>query len=112
MKIELIRNGKTEVARSILQTLPDWFGIPESLEEYVVDAASQPMLACVLAEQTVGFLTLEKHNELNTEIAAFGALPNFHRRGIGRQLIAAAEDQVGLNSYSINQVCANGPMHC
>lgn len=33
---------KKEITQNILQALPDWFGIPESREEYIQDSVNKP----------------------------------------------------------------------
>lgn len=36
---------KQRIARLILESLPDWFGIPEAREEYIEKSAKQPFFA-------------------------------------------------------------------
>lgn len=43
IEITEIRDGrqKREIAREILEALPDWFGIPEARETYIADSQCQ-----------------------------------------------------------------------
>ena len=34
--------SKAHITRTILEALPDWFGIPESTEEYIADSMGKP----------------------------------------------------------------------
>ena len=33
---------KKSITQNILKALPEWFGIPESMEEYIQDSAGKP----------------------------------------------------------------------
>ena len=43
MKIEIIENQqqKKAIVRTILEALPDWFGVPESREQYIAASADE-----------------------------------------------------------------------
>ena len=36
---------KQTIAREVLEDLPEWFGIPESKEEYIRESAGMPFFA-------------------------------------------------------------------
>ena len=40
----------------MLESLPDWFGIPEAREEYIEKSVKQPFFAAFDGENAVGFL--------------------------------------------------------
>lgn len=50
---------KKQIARDILERLPEWFGIPEARENYIEGSAGQIFLAARNNNETVGFLCLE-----------------------------------------------------
>ncbi|MBE7009773.1 MAG: GNAT family N-acetyltransferase, partial [Ruminococcaceae bacterium] len=50
------KNEKKRIAREILEALPEWFGIPESREEYITQSAEQLFFAAEEDGETVGFL--------------------------------------------------------
>ena len=44
MQIKIIVSDadKEIIARTILESLPDWFGIPEATDEYIADSNGKP----------------------------------------------------------------------
>ncbi|MBX9877364.1 MAG: GNAT family N-acetyltransferase [Candidatus Obscuribacterales bacterium] len=87
-KIELVENGKEKFAENILRQLPDWFGIEESILNYLSDIGKMPTyFASNEAGDKTGFATIHFHNASTAEIHVMGILPQFHGQGIGRQLV-------------------------
>ena len=41
-----VLTGRGDICREVLESLPEWFGIPASVENYVAAADELPMLAC------------------------------------------------------------------
>ena len=50
--------SKAHITRTILEALPDWFGIPESTEEYIADSTGKPFFCACDGDRPVGFLYL------------------------------------------------------
>ncbi|MBX9770192.1 MAG: GNAT family N-acetyltransferase [Candidatus Obscuribacterales bacterium] len=87
-RIELVENDKTQLAETILRQLPDWFGIEQSLLNYLSDISKMPTYFAVNeAGNYVGFATLHYHNTATAEIHVMGVLPTFHGQGIGTLLV-------------------------
>ena len=63
---------KRRIARFILESLPDWFGIPEAREEYIEKSAKQPFFAAFDGENTVGFLCLAETGKDTAELCVMG----------------------------------------
>jgi len=86
--------GQSTVCAPILRALPAWFGIEEATAQYIRDIEKMPTLLAVLQESgdVVGFLTLNYHTAYAAEIHVMGVLPSMHRRGVGRALVARAEE--------------------
>jgi len=82
---------KSPICESILRTLPDWFAIETALLQYAQEAADLSMLVAVEDGAAIGFVTLRQHSAQSWEIHAMGVRPAWHRHGIGRHLLAAAE---------------------
>ncbi len=104
MKVIRQTDNKDTICRQVLEALPHWFGIAESVDQYVADASKQLMFVAQDQSQLVGMITLQQHNSLNIEIAAMGVMPDHHRNGIGRQLVAAAEQfarQAGAKAMTV-----------
>jgi ribosomal protein S18 acetylase RimI-like enzyme len=97
------------VAEAVMRALPEWFGLEESLLEYVEAARTLPTLIASEATRDVGFLTIKQHTAGSAEIVAMGVLPDRHHRGVGRELLEAAAAQVTANETRLLQVKTLGP---
>ena len=48
---------KASIARTILEALPDWFGIPEATEEYITDSKGKPFFVLMKEKSLLAFST-------------------------------------------------------
>ena len=87
---------KQRIARLILESLPDWFGIPEAREEYIEKSVKQPFFAAFDGENAVGFLYLAETGRDTAELYVMG--------GVGKMLFAAAKQRAKELGYSFLQV--------
>ena len=92
------------IAREILEALPDWFGIPESREQYIKESADQPFFAAYIMGKPVGFLCLKETGKETVELCVMGVLKEYHRKGIGRKLFERATEKAKGSGYSFMQV--------
>ena len=106
MKIEIIENQqqKKEIVRAILEALPDWFGVPESREQYIAASADEILVAAMENGQHVGFLCLKETGKDTMELAVMGVLQGWHRRGVGRALFDAARAAARAMGFAFMQV--------
>ena len=95
---------KRNIARTILESLPDWFGIPEATEEYIADSKSRPFFCAYDGDTPVGFLYLKETGRHTVELAVMGVLKEYHRQGVGRKLFAEAKNEAKRQGYSFIQV--------
>ena len=95
---------KGSIARTILESLPDWFGIPEATEEYIADSKGRPFFCAYADDVPVGFLYLKETGRHTVELAVMGVLKDFHRQGVGRKLFAEAMNEAKRIGYSFIQV--------
>ena len=95
---------KKTVARQILEALPEWFGIPESTENYISQSAEQVMFASYDNEKPVGFICLKETGKDTVELAVMGVRKEYHRKGIGKELFNAAKQAAKDKGYSFFQV--------
>lgn len=95
---------KRSIARAILESLPDWFGIPEATEEYIADSDGKPFFCAYDGEMPVGFLCLKETGRHTVELAVMGVLKEYHRQGVGRKLFAEAKNEAKRLGYSFIQV--------
>ena len=95
---------KQRITRSILTALPEWFGIPESTENYIRESANEIMVASFEEEKANGFLCLKETGKDTVELAVMGVLKEYHRKGIGKALFKCAKDSLKESGYSFIQV--------
>lgn len=95
---------KKAIARQILEALPEWFGIPESTENYISESANQDMFVAYEDDKSVGFICLKETGKDTVELAVMGILKEYHRKGIGRRLFDCARMTAKEKGYSFIQV--------
>lgn len=88
----------------ILRALPDWFGIEDSLLEYVDAARRLPGFLARLGGDVVGVLLVARHFPESAEIHLMAVHPEHHRQGIGRALVVAAVDHLAADGTRLLQV--------
>jgi GNAT superfamily N-acetyltransferase len=89
----------------ILRSLPEWFGIPEAIDEYAREVASLPTLVC----EDAGFVALKTHSPFAAEIYVMGVMRERQTQGIGTALVDAAEDRLRAEGVEYLQVKTLGP---
>jgi N-acetylglutamate synthase-like GNAT family acetyltransferase len=88
----------------ILRALPDWFGIEESIVQYIKDADEMPTMLAKDDDVVVGFLTIKTHFSKTAEIHCMGILPQYHGKGIGKILIKKLENYLKDSGVKMLQV--------
>ena len=101
---EVSADKKQSIAREILEALPDWFGIPESREQYIKESADQAFFGAYILDKPVGFLCLKETGKETVELCVMGVLKEYHRKGIGRKLFETARETAKRSGYSFMQV--------
>ena len=97
-------NEKQAIARKVLEALTDWFEVEESREEYISGCINWTFFAAKEEEEAVGFLCLKKTGEATVELAVMGVSKDYHRSGIGRQLVERAKEAAKVQGYQFMQV--------
>jgi ribosomal protein S18 acetylase RimI-like enzyme len=97
------------VCEEILRSLPAWFGIESALLEYAAQGAVLPTWIGAGHDGPVGFVTLREHFPESAEINCIAVRPEFHRRGLGRALLLAAEEHARGRGAGYLQVKTMGP---
>ncbi len=88
----------------VLRTVPQWFGVEESLLEYAANTAT---LATFVAEDDgliVGFVSLRQHFTASWEVDCIAVEGERRNQGIGRALHARAEDWLRGQGVELLQV--------
>jgi ribosomal protein S18 acetylase RimI-like enzyme len=88
------RLNQAFLCEPILRLLPQWFGIESAIVHYVQEIDRLPTLLASSQKQVVGFLAIKQHNEFAAEIYVMAVHPQFHRQGIGKQLVKTAEKKL------------------
>lgn len=95
---------KEKISREILNDLPEWFGMPESTEEYITDSQDKPFIACFMDNEAVGFVVLNSTSVDCADIFVMGIKKNYHRMGIGTKINDAYEKLAKKLGYTYTQV--------
>jgi ribosomal protein S18 acetylase RimI-like enzyme len=112
VNIRSLHPGEHTTCETVLRCLPDWFGIDESLRQYVADAADTSRFESFVADdggRVLGFVTLRRHFAESGEIHCMGVVPEFHGKGVGRSLVARVESVLRQAGASYLQVKTMGP---
>ena len=84
------KQEKKEISYSILKSLPKWFGIPESTQEYINESGKLPFFAAIDNSKPIGFISIKENNQYTAEIYVMGVLPDYHKQNIGKALFNIA----------------------
>lgn len=98
------KKEKENIAREVLMDLPEWFGLPESTENYIQESQEKPFLASFYKDELVGFIVLGTSSPDCAEIFVMGVKKKFHHHGAGRELNYAYEDLAKSLGYIYTQV--------
>lgn len=98
------KKEKERIAREVLNDLPEWFGMPESTENYIKESQEKPFLASFNNDELVGFVVLGASSSDCAEIFVMGVKKKFHHYGAGRELNKAYEDLAKSLGYTYTQV--------
>lgn len=82
-------NEKARVTLEIMGALPEWFSPPEDIVNKSNVHRKYPFLAAYDGDRAVGFAVLKIHNLYTADIYNLGVLREYHRMGIGHQLVNA-----------------------
>ena len=80
---------KTRVTLQIMNALPEWFSPPEDIVNKSVIHREYPFFVAYDGDAAIGFVALKIHNEYTADIYNLGILKEYHRRGIGHELMEA-----------------------
>jgi ribosomal protein S18 acetylase RimI-like enzyme len=104
--IKIIKDSdeKKRIARTVLEGLKEWFEVEESREGYIRDCADWIFLTAKEDDKVMGFLCLKETGNATVELAVMGVLKDYHRNGIGRQLVDKAIEVAESSGYEFMQV--------
>ena len=100
----LDKTEKQKIARQILEALPEWFEVEEGREEYIAGCVDWIFIADKEGDSYAGFLCLKETGNATVELAVMGVRKDYHRQGIGKQLVEKAKEIAREEGYSFMQV--------
>lgn len=98
------KDNKEWIAEAILKDLPEWFGLPESTQEYITESRDLPFVAYYKDDVPVGFAVIKETSKYSCDIFVMGVLKKYHGKGIGRKLYEALELLAKRAGYEYMQV--------
>jgi ribosomal protein S18 acetylase RimI-like enzyme len=105
------KEEKSKVTNNILRKLPKWFGIEESIVEYVNDVQNTIFLTACDSGKQIGFISIKINNEYTAEIFVMGILKEYHNKGIGKKLMNEGEKILRERNYKYLMVKTLGESH-
>lgn len=111
MYIKSVENPeqKAMITDKILHSIPDWFGIEESIMEYVQKVQDKPFYAAYYDHEAIGFISIQVHNPYTAEVYVIALRSDFHRKGIGTALLHTAEQMLRKEHYRFLMVKTLAP---
>ena len=98
------KKEKGSIAREVLEALPDWFGIPEYVEEYIESSMELPFWVDREENKVRGFIVIKETSQYAAELCVMGVKKEFHKKGIGRKLFEAMYEYAKEQKYEFLQV--------
>lgn len=102
--IEGPRNDVQSDCEAILRSVPEWFGIEESLLEYVRNTAELPTFVVREGDRILGFMSLRRHFAHAWEIDCIAMHATARGRGYGKVLLHHVEHWLGAQGARLLQV--------
>jgi len=94
-----------------MRSLPDWFGIEQSIVDYSAEIDRLPTwLVCDL-EKLIGFLSIKQHYATSAEVYVMGIRQEWQRQGIGSELMRRVQEWLKADGCEFLQVKTLGDSH-
>ena len=84
-------DAKERICRDVLESLPDWFSIPEAIDQFCREARNLRMWVARKGDEVAGFATVQQHFPVTAELHLIAIRAEHHRAGVGEQLLAEIE---------------------
>lgn len=90
---------KTRITLEIMNALPEWFSPPEDIVNKSVIHREYPFIAAFDEDRAIGFVAIKVHNIHTADVYNFDVLKEYHRKGIGHQLMEACVQYCKEHEY-------------
>jgi len=107
--IRSLQSGEASSCELILRSLPKWFGIEESIVEYVRSVEAMETYVVELSGSVMGFITVNERSASAAEIHVLALRAEWHGRGIGRALVEHIENALLARDIEYLQVKTLAP---
>ncbi|MFP4609292.1 MAG: GNAT family N-acetyltransferase [Candidatus Aenigmatarchaeota archaeon] len=104
-------NIKSEICKTILRSLPEYFGIDEAVEDYLEGVKKKYFLSARVGKIPIGFMCVKNHNEFTSELYVLGIVKELHGRGIGSRFLDEIEEQLIKEGKEYLTVKTLSPSH-
>lgn len=95
---------KENISKEILSDLSQWFGLEESINQYIKSSQDKVFIGAFVDNKPVGFIVLNETSKDCCEIYVMGVKKEFHRLGLGSMLVEKYESMAKKLGYSYSQV--------
>lgn len=93
------KDEKNKITLDILNCLPQWFSPPEDIQKKAKIHRDLPLYAVMTKDKIIGFIALKIHNPYTVEIYTLAILQEYHKKGIGKDLIKVCEHDYKVKGY-------------
>jgi hypothetical protein len=85
LTLQVRDGGAGAVCADVLAALPEWFGFPDSVADYVESADTHPTVVATVTGRDCGILTLRAHTPYAAEIVVRASCPSSIGVGSGER---------------------------
>jgi len=89
---------KERICREVLESLPDWFGIPEAIDRFCREVRELRMWVAKSGGHTAGFATVQQHFPGAAELHLIAVRPEHHRSRLGTRLLTEIETHLNTSA--------------
>lgn len=109
IKIEAARDPFA--VRGILESLPQWFADPPSIDNYVADAGNEDFVSILARDSqvVVGVALVRRHFTESAELHLIAISPAARGQGVGRALVEAITADLSADGCLLLSVHTVGP---
>lgn len=113
MTVALAARRDQAAVRRILESLPEWFGDPDAVDNYARDAADEGFesILALSGDQVVGVALVRRHFEESAELHLLAVHASARAGGIGRRLVEDAARRVASAGRRMLTVHTVGPSY-